>query len=363
MKTEVSVIVPIYNSKTFLRECIDSILAQKKVEIEVLLVDSSTEKSCSAICDEYEKKDARIQVIRQKNDGISNARNSGMESATGTYLMFVDSDDYLPQSDCIKKLFDCIEAAGTDLVVGEYARLWNGNLLPAASHDAFSQDEPSGMDFRFKGFFTVGSLSYVWNKLYRRDFLIQHSITFARYDYAEDKLFNLVCYLNDARYSFLSETIYVYRKNDASVSFQYRPNSEQGWIRLASQLKDELMCAKKQEQMDLVGNILFFACFFDAKMEYVFGDRKQKKVRMMLRRYASYPLVRQQFIECVKGNTTRGVSSLMWRVMIRGFCLGMTLHMYTLIAFGIRCLIEWKIDERLSDTGKRDRKHDKAISD
>ncbi len=91
----ISVIVPVYNVENYLSKCIDSILAQTYTNLEIILVDDGSPDNCGKICDEYAKKDSRIKVIHQENGGLSAARNAGLDTATGDYIGFVDSDDYI----------------------------------------------------------------------------------------------------------------------------------------------------------------------------------------------------------------------------------------------------------------------------
>ena len=100
MQPKISVIIPVYNVEKYLRECLDSIVNQTFKDIEIICVDDgSTDKSLE-ILREYEQKDKRIIVISQPNKGVSTARNIGMQQATGKYMMFVDSDDYITQNAC-----------------------------------------------------------------------------------------------------------------------------------------------------------------------------------------------------------------------------------------------------------------------
>ena len=96
----VSVIVPVYNVERYLRHCVNSILIQTYHNLEVILVDDGSPDNCPKICDEYAKADARVKVIHKNNGGLSDARNIGMQAASGDYLMFVDSDDWLEKNIC-----------------------------------------------------------------------------------------------------------------------------------------------------------------------------------------------------------------------------------------------------------------------
>jgi glycosyltransferase involved in cell wall biosynthesis len=94
-KEKVSVIIPVYKVEAYIRECLDSVIQQTYKNLEIILVDDGSPDQCGRICDEYARRDARIQVIHKENAGVSAARNTGIDVATGTYLIFADSDDVL----------------------------------------------------------------------------------------------------------------------------------------------------------------------------------------------------------------------------------------------------------------------------
>ncbi len=126
---KVSIIVPVYNVEKYLRRCIDSILRQTLTDIEVILVDDGSFDSSGKICEEYARKDSRLRVIHQKNAGVAVARNTGLDIASGDYIAFVDSDDYIEpnmyqsmmqvanQYDCDVVLCDCVKEHGNQTEV------------------------------------------------------------------------------------------------------------------------------------------------------------------------------------------------------------------------------------------------------
>lgn len=119
MKKElISIIVPIYKVEKYLNQCISSIVNQTYKNIEIILVDDGSPDNCPKICDEWAKKDARIKVIHKNNGGLSDARNYGIDSATGDYLMFVDSDDYVSEEIC-EKLLSLIKKHNADVAMSE----------------------------------------------------------------------------------------------------------------------------------------------------------------------------------------------------------------------------------------------------
>ena len=104
-KKLVSIIVPIYKVEKYLKQCLDSILNQTYENIEIILVDDGSPDNCGKICDEYASNDKRIRVIHKENGGLSSARNAGLDVATGEYISFIDSDDYVSEN-FIKRLYD-----------------------------------------------------------------------------------------------------------------------------------------------------------------------------------------------------------------------------------------------------------------
>ena len=123
----VSVLIPVYNAEKYFSRCLDSILNQSYKNIEVILVDDGSPDKCGLICDEYAKKDSRIKVIHQKNQGVSVARNVALDNASGDYTLFIDSDDTI-HPDCIA---DCVKTAvahEADMVCFNFAFIKNGIL-------------------------------------------------------------------------------------------------------------------------------------------------------------------------------------------------------------------------------------------
>lgn len=107
---KVSFILPIYNVEKYLSECVESILAQTYRDFEILLVDDGSPDNCPALCDEWAKKDSRIKALHKPNGGLSDARNYGLEHAQGDYVVFVDSDDFWVNKDCLQRLMNVVDA-------------------------------------------------------------------------------------------------------------------------------------------------------------------------------------------------------------------------------------------------------------
>lgn len=127
MNELISVIVPVYNVEEYLRNCLDSILQQSYSELQIILIDDGSTDNSGKICDEYEKKDSRIEVIHQQNSGIGRTRNVGLDRAKGQYIAFVDSDDFI-HKDMYRDLIKLAKRNKADLTVCKFQRFKNPNF-------------------------------------------------------------------------------------------------------------------------------------------------------------------------------------------------------------------------------------------
>lgn len=360
-EVKISVIVPVYNAENYLVQMIESVLEQQFKDWEMILVECDSEDDSLAVCKTYEEVYPNIHVLKEEKNSPGYARNVGMEHATGKYLLFVDADDYLSYPKLFADFVKVAEKLNADITVCNYERLWKDKLLPATEVSQFAEFPPNSEEFRFRGFFSIGTLSYVWGKLYRRTFIEEYNLRFSDYEYAEDKLFNLQCYLCGARYVFVQERGYVYRKNEQSISHQYKQNMGECWLGISYELKewiaerkDKLIIKNKEKQEHLIAYIIFFASFFNAKMEYTEHKKSIWAVRKVLKRYGKDQLGRESFIRLMKAKKRSMPKQILWRIMIRCFSFGMTIKCYLLLAIGIKFLIDQRVDERLSDTGLRE---------
>lgn len=355
MSDKISIIIPVYNAEPYLPQCIDSILTQDYAQTAVVLVEGDSQDHSRKMCEEYAVKYENIYLSPQSSKSASHARNVGLEHVGEGYVMFVDADDYLPEQDILSRMAAQMKKSNADILVGDYFRLWGERLLPAGSCSGFNGFPRDGRTFRFRGFFSVGTLSYVWGKLYSRAFLEQNRIWFSEFRYGEDKLFNFECYIRGARYAFLEHPVYVYRRNEASVSHAYRRDSVEGWMGIAEKTEQLLREEGLEGECgDMVACTIFFAAFFDGKMYYEHDGKTTGAIRRVLKQYGREKLAAKYFSKMAKGGQLKGLSPFMWRVMMWGFACAMWLHWYGLLSSGIRLLIGLRIDERLSDTGKRE---------
>ena len=211
-KPLVSVIIPVYNAEKYLRECINSVLSQTYENLEIVLIDDGSTDESSKICDDFQEIDERIMVIHKENEGVSVARNTGIEKSTGEYITFLDSDDYIT-STFVEDLYDAIVANNADVS-------WSGFLY--VYEDNKSREKCFGVDKvvetkRIAKDFLSGRLAfgYCWGKLF--DSKIVKNIRFQCFKVAEDELFVYTALKKCSKIAFVDKQLYCYRQNSESV--------------------------------------------------------------------------------------------------------------------------------------------------
>lgn len=171
MSELISVIVPVYNIEQFLPKCLDSILSQTYTNFELLLIDDGATDSCPSICDAYTQQDHRIKVIHKKNGGLSDARNVGLGIASGEYICFIDSDDYV-SPEYLQKLYEAMKKDDVDMsicqfqCVTEFGDIIEGNCGFKQSNNP----HPVVLTEKecWERFFSHDIHVMVWNRMYKR---------------------------------------------------------------------------------------------------------------------------------------------------------------------------------------------------
>ncbi|MDR1334115.1 MAG: glycosyltransferase [Holosporaceae bacterium] len=211
---KISVIIPVYKVERFLRECLDSVLNQTLTDFEVICVDDASPDRSSEILQEYAAKDKRVRIFHhEKNAGLPTARNTGLDAATGEYIAFCDSDDYM-QPDMLKILHKEIRKNNCDLAVCQGYKVREHDkplFLKNISYATEVHDQSFIQKFR-EGFFPTA-----WNKLYKRS-----AIAEIRFDpelfYAEDTYFNLCVASRVKKYVIVDAKMYGWRQRDDSIT-------------------------------------------------------------------------------------------------------------------------------------------------
>lgn len=216
----VSIVVPIYNVQHYLKKCIDSIVHQTYTNLEIILVDDGSPDQCGQICDDYAVKDNRIQVIHKENGGLSDARNCGMSLATGEYITFIDSDDFIHPR-FIEVLLKVAQDKCADIVVGDFQLFQEDDAYhdKVISEDDIDKAQILCSDQLYDDAFLKREtvrLTVAWGKIYQRKLWdgIQYPIgkihedTFTTYKLME----------RANRVVYLKEPLYYWRENPDSIT-------------------------------------------------------------------------------------------------------------------------------------------------
>ena len=232
-RPKVSIIVPVFNVENYLPCCMDSLLNQTLEDIEIILVDDGSPDNCPAICDEYAKKYNRVKVIHKTNGGLGYARNSGIEIATGEYITFVDSDDYV-ELNTYQKLYALATDIKTDVVYFNFQRFNDQNAWVDATIRKKSYRTEDDIRILMLDMITTepnaksGMVIQCSSccAFYRRDIINKHGLRFKseRELISEDLVFNLEFLLHSSNVMTIPDAFYYYRVNVSSLSRTIRPD-------------------------------------------------------------------------------------------------------------------------------------------
>lgn len=250
----VSVIVPVYNGEKYIRDCLQSLLAQTLQNFELIVVDDASTDRSGEICAAMATTDSRIRLVQlQENSGAGMARNRGMETATERFLTFVDGDDVV-EPEYLKTLYAQAILHNADVVSGssqEYRLQKDGSYL---LYDLVRLTDsvwimPENVLLRIEAMLENRTNVASWGKLYRRELIEKYQLHFDDMPNFEDCLFNFLCLYYAKRYVFISATDYHYHVREQSLSRgQDLSKIRQYWL---SGIKTLLACEQWMAGMEL----------------------------------------------------------------------------------------------------------------
>ena len=208
----VSVIMPVYNVEKYLREAISSVIGQSYQEWELILVDDGSTDRSASICDQYAKADKRIKVIHQKNGGLSAARNTGIKSSSGEYLLFLDSDDYVAQN-ALSELVMKAENENSDIVLFEMSQV-NDETGEIIKYSTYTINACNNL---LQLLDSDNYYAMACGYLIKRRVIIEGNISFYEGILHEDELFTMQVMLKCRKISIVAKTDYFYRIRSNSI--------------------------------------------------------------------------------------------------------------------------------------------------
>ena len=219
---KISIIIPCYKVEAYLPKCLDSLINQTYKNLEIICIDDGSPDNSGKILDEYAKKDSRIKVIHQGNGGVSSARNTGLDIATGEWISFVDADDWLDVN-AYEKLLNSTEDEKVEMLVFGNHSVCDGVI---SKYKSINANESNFTDYSYL-LLRLGGV--VWNKLFSRSLIEENKTRFVKgINLSEDGLFNTEIMLKYPKLKIVDEGIYFYRiyRPDSTLSGQHSLDKE-----------------------------------------------------------------------------------------------------------------------------------------
>lgn len=221
-----SIILPIYNVEKYIDRCMNTILNEEFNDYEIILVDDGSTDSCPKLCDGYGAFSEKIKVLHKKNGGLSSARNAGLSIATGKYIFWLDSDDYLPMG-ALNRLGEILYKNDVDILKFNYMRQPNNitikSILKPGNYNR-TQIEEVVIPLALKN--TSEFIMSAWSHIYKREFIKRNNLSFVseRQIGSEDYLFSLHAFLTANSLLAIEHVLYNYDYREGSLSQKYREN-------------------------------------------------------------------------------------------------------------------------------------------
>ena len=269
----ISVIIPVFNVEAYLNKCMASVVQQSYKELEIIVVDDGSTDNSSQICDEWALKDSRIHVIHKENGGLSDARNAGLAVATGGYISFVDSDDWLKPR-FMETLMRTLKETNADIV--ECGVTYVDEQEHVLRKRCFRENK--AIKNRIEALRALikedGIYQTVWNKLYRHDVL--KGILFEKGKYNEDDFWTYQVFDRAEKLAVISDELYCYLQRNTSImgnGYQLkRLNS------LEARFKRMEYLQKYEELSNFTKVHLFYDCMFQFQAALKWLEESEQKI-------------------------------------------------------------------------------------
>lgn len=273
----ISVIVPVYKVEKYLEKCADSIINQTYKNLEIILVDDGSPDNCGKICDEYANKDKRIKVIHKKNEGVSVARNCGIENSHGKWISFVDADDYIEEN-YFEILLSEIQKDSADFIMCGYNRIYNEKNKIEKINCTNKKEDGDSKKLLEKALNVQTSYGFCHMKLINANIIKNNNIKFnPELEVAEDAFFiiELSKYIN--KFLFIGIPLYNYRFNPNSVVRKYDDNYCNKYLKSMKLIKKYIMnnYAENEKILQEMENFIVYHVLLIA-VNYSFNKENKK---------------------------------------------------------------------------------------
>lgn len=283
---KVSFIVPIYNVEKYLSECVESILAQTYSDFEMLLVDDGSPDNCPALCDDWATKDSRIKALHKPNGGLSDARNYGLNHAQGDYVVFVDSDDFWVEKDCLEQLMNVVDAHLECDFIGFNCSYYYSDTKTYKKWVAYNESLSVPTDKNIVICSLVASGTFPMSaclKIIKRKSLSDMGLRFIKGTIAEDIPWFIDLLEGSKKCMFVNQYIYAYRQNVAgSITASGNPKSTSDLFAI---VKNEVAKMKNRSIAKDAKDALYSFLAYEFCILLTASSRMSKEIRKELMNY------------------------------------------------------------------------------
>lgn len=283
----ISVIIPVYKVEQYLNECVDSVLRQTFTDFECILVDDGSPDGCPAICDEFAAKDNRVKVIHKENGGLSDARNAGINIATGEWLLFVDSDDKFADENVLSELYDFIKTDNAKIVFCPKFARFSVSIEPKfPNYTETSKLTPS----QLFDYVQASSISFAgWLFVTNSHHIKERNLYFTKGILHEDMdWIPRVLAATDELISIFPHNFYLYRMNDSSITSSFNTKRFESIIYIANWIAAIPELTEFQKKWL---NMLFYSLYINMSEEYhsnrkLYKEHLRTLIAIMEKNYA-----------------------------------------------------------------------------
>lgn len=291
--SKISIIIPIYNVEQYLSQCLDSVIHQTYKNLEIILINDGSTDNSGKICNEYAKMDNRIRVFHKKNEGVSSARNMGLNNCTGDFIGFVDPDDFI-EYNMYEILYNEQQRTNADIIWCNYSLYYSlnkqilGEINSNISYNLLNINEKN--DFYSDLFYKYKMKAYLWNKLYKKEIF-----SYIKFPYKKnfEDLFIFVYLMSQAnKISFINKNLYYYRQRDSSICHKNDIHSIFNLDMIESYIKSSIDY-KYFSNNETVSNVLFFYTYLFVLKNILFYQKRDlykseekfivKKLKLLLK--------------------------------------------------------------------------------
>lgn len=323
MNIKISILVPVYNVKAYLPRCIESVLSQDFTNYELILVDDGSPDKSGNICDEYASKYPKvIKVIHKKNGGLPSARLAGFQQASGKYIMFLDSDDYLLPN-ALTILYSKIEE-GYDIVKGINRRVYSDGSYTIERHRIFNE-EVTGNENYLSKVINADIAPYLWGGLYRRDLIQEDDFKqILSFTVGEDWLLNIAIARRVNKMICIDKEVYCYFINNNSImqskvcSYEYGERMKTVVESLTYNYGEEIKFWVKLNQVKGMISNFFIPELKPNSKNYskLISYLKDKRVNSYVKKY-----INRKFIFCIQYKYLFFLYSFTYRILFKALKL------------------------------------------